>query len=170
MNKFGLSPRLLAGLVIVLILVVAWVAIPRLTAPPAAPSAVPTPAPAAPASNAITDIIWQWTSVSNRTTGETTTVTTPENYTITFREDGSLSGKADCNNFTGTYSQESGFSIKVGASTMAACPEGSLDQQYLQLLGEVAAGGPDGQGGLALETPGGEKRMLFKNGGAAPAQ
>jgi hypothetical protein len=31
----------------------------------------------------------------------------------------------------------------------------------------VAAGGPDGQGNLALETPGGEQRMLFVNGGAA---
>ena len=97
-------------------------------------------------------------------------MSTPEKYTITFREDGTLSGKADCNTFTGTYSQESGFSIKLGASTMAACPEGSLDQQYLQLLGAVAAGGPDGQGNLALETAGGEQRMLFKNGGAAPAQ
>jgi hypothetical protein len=32
------------------------------------------------------------------------------------------------------------------------------------------AGGPDGAGGLALETAAGEKRMEFKNGGAAPAQ
>ncbi len=133
----------------------------------AAPAA---PAPTAAPSNEITDIVWQWTSVSNKTTGETTTVTTPEKYTITFRKDGTLSGKADCNNFTGTYSQDSGFSIKLGASTMAACPEGSMDQQYLQLLSSIAAGGPDGQGNLALETAGGEQRMLFKNGGAAPAQ
>jgi len=127
------------------------------------------PAPTAPPTTAITDIVWQWTSVANKTTNEPTTVTTPEKYTITFRADGTLSGKADCNNFTGTYSQASGFSIKLGASTMAACPEGSLDQQYLQLLGAVAAGGPDGQGNLALETAGGEQRMLFVNGGAAPA-
>ena len=97
-------------------------------------------------------------------------MSTPENYTITFRKDGTLSGKADCNNFTGTYTQTSGFDITLGASTMAACPEGSLDQQYLQLLGDIVAGGPDGAGGLALETAGGEKRMEFKNGGAAPAQ
>jgi heat shock protein HslJ len=133
-------------------------------APTAAPVATATP------SNEITDIVWQWTSVKNKTTNETTTVSTPENYTITFRKDGTLSGKADCNNFTGTYTQTSGFDITLGASTMAACPEGSLDQQYLQLLGEIVAGGPDGAGGLALETAGGEKRMEFKNGGAAPAQ
>jgi hypothetical protein len=44
----------------------------------------------------------------------------------------------------------------------------SLDHQYLQLLGSVAAGEPDGAGGLALETAGGEQRMMFKNGGPAP--
>ena len=31
----------------------------------------------------------------------------------------------------------------------------------------IAAGGADGAGNLALETAGGEQRMLFKNGGAA---
>ena len=41
-------------------------------------------------------------------------------------------------------------------------------REYLQLLSSVAAGGPDGAGGLALETAGGEQRMLFKNGGPAP--
>ena len=130
------------------------------------PAASTAPAP----SNTITNIVWQWTSVTTKPTGETTTVADPQNYTITFRDDGTLSGKADCNNFTGTYSQEGGFTITLGASTMAACAEGSLDQQYLELLSAVVAGGPDGQGNLALENAGGEKRMLFKNGGAAPAQ
>jgi hypothetical protein len=48
--------------------------------------------------------------------------------------------------------------------------EASLDQQYLALLSSVAAGGPDGASNLALETAGGEQRMLFKNGGPAPKQ
>jgi heat shock protein HslJ len=123
-----------------------------------------TPAP----SNSITGIVWQWTSVTNQPTKETTTVPNPESYTIIFNADGTLTGKADCNNFSGTYSQQNGFKITLGPSTMAYCGETSLDQQYLQLLGSVAAGGPDGAGGLALETAGGEQRMLFKNGGAAP--
>jgi hypothetical protein len=50
---------------------------------------------------------------------------------------------------------------------MAYCGEASLDQQYLGLLGSVAAGGPDGAGNLALENAGGEQRMLFNNGGEA---
>jgi heat shock protein HslJ len=155
MNKLHPWALLLACLSIVIIVAVACV-------PP------PTPAPAtATPSNAITSIVWQWTSVTNQTTKETTEVAKPQDYTITFRDDGTLSGKADCNNFTGVYSQENGFSIKLGATTMAACGNDSLDQQYLQLLGAIAAGGPDGAGNLALETAGGEQRMLFVNGGAA---
>jgi len=119
-------------------------------------------------SNTITDIVWQWVNVTNQTTKVTTTVPDPTKYTITFRTDGTLSGKADCNNFTGTYSQQNGLIIKLGASTMAFCGEASLDQKYLGLLGQVVAGGPDGAGGLALENAGGEQRMLFKNGGKAP--
>jgi heat shock protein HslJ len=117
--------------------------------------------------DSITGIVWQWTSVTNQTTKETTTVPNPENYTITFNNNDTLEGKADCNTFSGIYSQENGFSIKLGATTMMYCGDASLDQQYLQLLGSVAAGGPDGQGNLALENAGGEQRMLFVNGGAA---
>ena len=130
------------------------------------PLTTPTPAP----SNSITGIVWQWTSVTNQTTKETTTVPNPESYTITFHVDDTLTGKADCNSFSGAYSQQNGFTITLGATTMAFCGEASLDQQYLQLLGSVAAGGPDGAGNLALETAGGEQRMLFVNGGPAPKQ
>jgi heat shock protein HslJ len=118
-------------------------------------------------SDTITGIVWQWTSLTDRVTGEETTIPNPENYTITFNEDGTLEGKADCNNFSGTYSQENGFSITIGAVTRAYCGDTSMDTQYLQLLGSVAAGGPDGQGGFALETAGGAQRMEFKNGGKA---
>jgi len=131
-------------------------------APATKPTATPTPA------NSIQNITWQWVSVTNQTTRATTEVPAPENYTIVFYPDGTLSGKADCNAINGTYSQENGFTIKLGASTMALCGEDSLDTQYVQLLSSVAAGGPDGAGGLALETAGGEQRMLFKNGGPAP--
>ncbi len=155
MNERSITSLLLACLSIALFAVAACV-----------PITAPAPAAAAP-SNAITNIMWQWTSVTNRTTNETTEVPSPQNYTITFRDDSTLSGVADCNNFTGTYSQEGGFFITLGATTMAACGDASLDQQYLQLLGSIAAGGPDGAGGLALETAGGEQRMLFVNGGAA---
>ena len=149
-------------------LVLACLATALIVAVACTPVVAPVPPTATPA-NAITNIVWQWTSVTNRPTGATTAVPNPQDYTITFRDDGTLSGQADCNSFTGTYSQEGGFSITLGASTLAACGDDSLDEQYLQLLGAVAAGGPDGEGNLALETAGGEQRMLFVNGGAAPA-
>ena len=53
--------------------------------------------------------------MTNQSTGETTTVPSPENYTITFNADGTLEGKADCNTFNGTYSQENGLTITLGA-------------------------------------------------------
>ena len=123
-----------------------------------------TPTPA----NPIQGIIWQWTSVTDQSTKQTTAVPNPESYTIIFNATGTLNGKADCNNFSGAYSTQNGFTIQLAASTMAFCGEASLDQQYLQLLSNVAAGGPDGAGNLALETAGGAQRMLFKNGGPAP--
>jgi heat shock protein HslJ len=94
-------------------------------------------------------------------------VPNPASYTISFYADGTLSGLADCNTFKGTYGQSGGFTIKIGVITSTYCGETSLDHQYLQLLGNVAAGGPDGTGGLVLETAGGAERMLFKNGGPA---
>ena len=124
-----------------------------------------TPAP----TTSIQDVVWEWVSVTDQPTRTTTDVPNPMDFTITFRADGTLSGQADCNTFTGTYSQEEGFIIELDASTMAACGDASLDQDYLQLLGSVVAGGPDGAGGLALENAGGEKRMLFQNGGPASA-
>ena len=142
---------------------------------PVPASVTPTQAPAQPAAAApvpqteIVNIVWQWMSVTDQTTKETKSVPNPENYTIIFNADGTLTGKADCNTFGGVYSQESGFTIKLGPSTMAYCGEASLDATYLQLLSSVAAGGPDGAGNLALETAGGAQRMLFKNGGAPQA-
>ena len=128
--------------------------------PPVTPVPLAAPAP----SNTITNIVWQWTSVANKTTSETTTVPNPAAYTITFRDDGTVTGQADCNTFSGTYTQNGGFFITVTPDVMAACGGDSLDQQYLVLLEDIVAGGPDGAGGLALETAGGEQRMTFVSG------
>lgn len=144
------------------LLIALVVLLPLLAAcyPPAGPVA-PTP------TTPIAGIVWQWTSLANRSTGETTQIATPEAYTIVFNADGTLSGQADCNSFAGAYSQESGFAITIDAVTEAYCGENSLAQQFLQLLGEVVAGGPDGAGNLALETPGGAQRLVFANDGPA---
>ena len=124
-------------------------------------AATPTP------SNTITDIVWRWESVTDQSTDVKTVVPDPKNYTITFNTDGTFEGKADCNNISGTYTQTNGFSITVGPSTLAYCGDTSMDQQYISLLNSIAAGGPDGAGGFALETAGGAQRMEFSNGGTS---
>ncbi len=153
-----------ATLAILVLLLAACVPVPTPTQIPAQTTA------ATPVTQAeIVNIVWQWTSVADRATDQTQTVPNPEDYTIVFNANGTLTGRADCNTFGGVYAQESGFTIKLGPSTMAYCGEASLDATYLQLLSSVAAGGPDGAGNLALETAGGAQRMLFKNGGAPAA-
>ena len=152
--------RFFAVLAILVMLLAACAPIPASITPTQAP----TDAPVTQAE--ITNIVWQWTSVTDQTTKETKIVPSPESYTIIFNADGTLNGKADCNAFAGAYSQENGFTIKLGPSTMAYCGEESLDTSYLQLLSSVAAGGPDGADNLALETAGGAQRMLFAAGGA----
>lgn len=117
--------------------------------------------------NPIQGINWQWVSVTDQSTSQTTAVPNPAQYNIAFNTNGTVNGLADCNSFTGTYSQAGGLTIKITSMTRAACPDGSLDQQYIDLLNNVASGGPDGAGNLALETAGGAERMLFLNGGPA---
>ena len=64
----------------------------------------------------------------------------PENYTLTFDTDGTFSGKADCNQVSGGYTTSgSDLTIMPGPTTMMACPEGSLDGQFLEGLGKPRA-------------------------------
>ena len=112
--------------------------------------------------DSIQNITWRWESVTEQSTKVVTDVPIPNNYTLRFYSDGTLSGQADCNTFNGAYSEVNGLIITLGAITRMYCGETSLDQNYLALLSSVVAGGPDGAGGLALESAGGAQRMLFK--------
>ncbi len=87
--------------------------------------------------SALTANAWQWTSFSNPV--EQYEVEHPDNYRIVFAEQGMLFVFADCNTVQGNYILE-GQSIKIelGASTLAACPEGSLSDQFLSYLSNAA--------------------------------
>jgi heat shock protein HslJ len=117
----------------------------------------------------LTDTEWQWVSVTEASTREIVEIPNPENYTITFREDGTFSGMADCNAIQGTYTvpEEGEIEIQLGPTTLAFCGDASLDQLYLGLLDGVVAGAPDSDRNLALETAGGAQRMTFEDSGAA---
>ena len=121
----------------------------------------------------LTGVNWQWESMTIRGAEgeEVTTVSDPSLYTVVFNEDGTLNGQADCNVYGGSYTTEQGgIQIALGPTTTAFCGEQSLDQVFLQSLSMVVAGGSDGTGKLALESGGGERRMIFADGGAPPSQ
>ncbi len=154
-----------ATLILAAFLLVACAPASETTTPEVGP---PTETPAAAPSDSIQGIVWNWQTWNNTATNSSTRVPDPDKYTIIFNADGTTEGQADCNTFSGTYSQEGGFTITVRPDVMAACDIGSMDQEYFRLLGDVAAGGPDGSGGLMLQTAGGAEQLLYSNGGAAP--
>ena len=85
----------------------------------------------------------------------------PENYTLTFAEDGALKIKADCNMAQGTYSvEDKKLSIVLGPTTMAACDDQSLDIMYLGLLGRVGSYAFNDDK-LILNLPEGKGQMTF---------
>lgn len=64
----------------------------------------------------------------------------PENYTAEFLDDGTLLVRADCNRGQGQFSTTDDRQLEVGpiATTMAACPPGSIDSQFVQALNSSA--------------------------------
>jgi heat shock protein HslJ len=85
----------------------------------------------------LTGVTWQWRSLT--TPVETISVNDPTRYTILFNVDGSAAIQADCNNVGASYTADgSSISITLGPSTRAACPEDSLDQQFLTSLSAAA--------------------------------
>ncbi len=83
------------------------------------------------------DTTWSWIAFTNP--NEAITVEMPENYTLTFNDDGTVNIKADCNNAVGTYTLDgSSITIEVGPMTMAACPPESRSDDFIQYLGFAA--------------------------------
>lgn len=85
----------------------------------------------------------------------------PTAYVVTFNEAGRMTIQADCNLVNADYmiGDAGALTITVGPSTLAACPEGSLSEKFLQLLSEVVSFQTDGknilltanqEGGVAL--------------------
>ncbi|MCC7161504.1 MAG: META domain-containing protein, partial [Anaerolineae bacterium] len=105
-------------------------------------AAQPTPAPEVGATEPTQNLmgaIWKWTG-SQFSDGKTTTPTDPNNYLIEFLSDGTLGVRADCNRLAGTFTQDgNNLTIALGPSTLVACPEGSLGDEYVRQLGLVSS-------------------------------
>ena len=58
---------------------------------------------------------------------------------LTFAEDGKIHGFAGCNNFTGTFAYQQGdrLSFAQVAATMKACPDMTVETEFLKVLGQV---------------------------------
>ena len=111
----------------------------------------------------ITDITWQWASLSESEPAALSVTPDPENYTLTLLPDGTLSIKADCNMVSGSYTLDgSSISIVLGPSTMAFCGEQSLDLQYLELFNNVESYALE-NGQLVFGLKEGAGEMVFKS-------
>jgi heat shock protein HslJ len=149
---------------------VTGMAAPQPTAEPVEPISVPAKLTPAPVSETqIVNVVWQWSELVETRPASQSVVPDPQNYTITFEQDGSVNIKADCNAVGGHYTLDGALlAIQLGPSTMAFCGEQALDRQYLELLGQVDyAGVTDGR--LTLQLAGDAGRMGFNDGGAPQA-
>ncbi len=65
----------------------------------------------------------------------------PERYTIRFERDGRIALRADCNRGNAAYSVGPDGPIAPGtiALTRAACPPGSLSDQFVREIGRVTS-------------------------------
>ena len=87
---------------------------------------------------AITGMVWQWVQTLYNDDRKVVPKE-PKNYTVQFLDNGTLTVKADCNQKGGTYSiRDKRLSIEITHSTMAACPEGSLEDEFVRGLSGAA--------------------------------
>jgi heat shock protein HslJ len=109
--------------------------------------------------------VWQWIRFEDASGLNNIEVENPSSYTIEFLEDGTYVLKNDCNSGGGSYTADDAtLTINPGITTLAACGEESLDQQFSQdLFAVVTYVLADGELYLNLQMDAGN--MVF-----APAQ
>jgi heat shock protein HslJ len=82
-------------------------------------------------------VAWKWREM-RLADGSVTKIDQPDLYTLRFISDTGFIVRADCNRGGGTYSQENNqLRMKVNRITRAACPPGSLSDEYLRCLEEA---------------------------------
>jgi heat shock protein HslJ len=135
--------------------------------------AVPAAAPATEAQ--IVNIVWQWSDLVETLPAAQAVVPDPQNYTITFLEDGTLGIKADCNRAAGTYTADGGMvggvRVQMGPTTLAECGPDSRTQELIQSLMaaqdyRVEPGGAE----LQPNMPAGGPVLHFQRSGPALVQ
>jgi heat shock protein HslJ len=94
----------------------------------------------APDTTNLVGTVWQWIRFDDFGEINSFEVADPTNYTIKFLTDGSYQLQNDCNSGGGSYEVDSlSLNILPGVSTLAACGEESLDQEFSSKLTQVAS-------------------------------
>lgn len=114
--------------------------------------------------NALEGTAWRLTSIISG--NEETAVDGSAAYQVTFHAGGSLTFVADCNIGNAQFVASGGFAgsiaIEMGASTLVACPEGSLADAFLAALANVQEYSVSiSSNGLVLETTEGGQILYF---------
>jgi heat shock protein HslJ len=105
---------------------------------------------------------WRWTNLTENAPLAHSEVSDPELYTLTLADDGSFQARADCNTALGTYVTDGDeITLSLGPATLAACPEGSLADQFVSLLHTVSTFGVEGND-LALHLANEAGTMTFE--------
>lgn len=87
--------------------------------------------------NAFLTNSWQWVSFTNP--AEQYDIDMPQNYVLTFYEDGTVTIIADCNSVLGNYAVDAGsLTMTLGSATLASCPAESRSDQFTQYLSSAA--------------------------------
>ncbi len=87
-----------------------------------------------PAPEDITGVVWRW-GQTRYNNDQKAVPPDPSYYTITFKADGTLNIRADCNRAGGSYTvNDKRITIQVTHSTRAMCAPDSLEQTFLKDL------------------------------------
>lgn len=99
-------------------------------------SSVACTAPSGSDGTQLTGITWELQEIQLND-GQVFTADPPQNYTAEFTEGGEVFLQADCNRVAGSFTleEERLLSVALGPSTLAACPDGSISDEYLRFMG-----------------------------------
>jgi putative lipoprotein len=108
--------------------------------PPGPPTAAPVDARASTGQpQAPGVLVGVWVLVTYQAeSGFEEAVAANERYTIEFTSDGRVAGQADCNRYSGAYSEPAPGRLAMGTNmivTMAACPPASRSPEYVRAVG-----------------------------------
>jgi heat shock protein HslJ len=103
----------------------------------------PTPAPTViPTESAVIDTAllandWQWIGLT--VPARQITIETPENYILSFQDNGTVLIKAACTNATRNYTADNGvLTFSIWPVTIAGCQSNSRSDQFFGLIGSAA--------------------------------